>query len=356
MVVVAPVDNKRGQGTASAVIEPVPQKLPVPPTLLDLARRQAGLVSAEQCDAADIGPSRRRNLVARGGWRRLTRGVYDTGETPGGLHRYDVDRLRSAWTALLANRRAIAAGACALVLHGIQGLPRRIAPEATFAHGVARKSRDGITFRQYASEPATVEVDGREVVEIVQALVQALPTLSRDQAVACLDSALHQGLVRPEALTAIRDRLVNRRGSRRVLDWLPLADGRAESPPESHARLRCHDAGIAPDDLQRDFFDERGRFLGRADLAWHLGDGRWLIVEIDSQEFHGADRQVKHDAVRQNGLAGEGQNIILRFFPGHVTGGHLAGEVAQVLRREGWLPRRPLPPRPVPAAGRSQRS
>ena len=233
MVAVAPVDDKSDQAAASAVIEPVPQKLPVPPTLLDLARRQAGLVSAEQCDAADIGPSRRRNLVARGGWRRLTRGVYDTSETPGGLHRYDVDRLRSAWTALLANRRAIAAGACALVLHGVQGLPRRIAPEATFAHGVARKSRDGITFRQYTSEPATVEVDGREVVEIVQALVQALPTLSRDQAVACLDSALHQGLVRPEDLTAIRDRLVNRRGSRRVLDWLPLADGRAESPPES---------------------------------------------------------------------------------------------------------------------------
>ena len=56
---------------------------------------------------------------------------------------------------------------------------------------------------------------------------------------------------------------------------------------------------------------------------------------------------MRHDAVRQNGLAGEGQNIILRSFPGHVTGGHLTGEVAQVLRREGWAPGRELPPRPV---------
>ncbi|MFI2485653.1 type IV toxin-antitoxin system AbiEi family antitoxin domain-containing protein [Promicromonospora kroppenstedtii] len=325
----------------------MPPKLPVPPSLLDLARRQAGLVSSEQCDAVGVGPSARRNLVARGGWRRLTRGVYDTGKAPSDLHLFDVDRLRAAWTALLANRRAIAVGACGLVLHGVQGLPRRIAPEATFAGGVARKSRDGITFRQYASELTTVEVQGRQVVEIVQALVQALPTLSREQAVACLDSALHQGLINAEDLTTIRRRLVNRRGSRRVLDWLPLADGRAESPPESHARLRLHDAGIAPDDLQRDFFDERGRFLGRADLAWHLGAGRWLIVEIDSREFHGADRQVRHDAVRQNGLAGEGQNIVLRFFPGHVTGGHLAGEVALVLRREGWQPGSALPPRPA---------
>jgi hypothetical protein len=184
------------------------------------------------------------------------------------------------------------------------------------------------------------------VVTVERALVQALPTLTRDQAVACLDSALNQGLIRTEDLARIRSQLVNRKGSLAVIAWLPLTDGRAESPPESHARLRCHDAGIAPDDLQRDFFDARGRFLGRADLVWYLGDGRWLIVEIDSHQFHRADRQVRRDATRQNGLVGEGQNIVLRFFPGHVTGGHFAGEVAQILRQEGWRPGGELPPRP----------
>ncbi|MFD7025114.1 type IV toxin-antitoxin system AbiEi family antitoxin domain-containing protein [Promicromonospora sukumoe] len=316
----------------------------MPRSLLDLARRQAGLVSAGQCDAVGVGPSRRRNLVARGGWRRVTRGVYDTGEAPSDLHRFDVDRLRSAWTALLANPLAVAVGACALVLHGVQGLPRRIVPEATFAGGVARKSRDGIMFRQYVTGMGTVEIGGRDVVAVGQALVQTLPTLTRDQAVACLDSALHQGLIRTDHVAEIRRRLQSRKGGHRAIPWLSLADGRAESPPESHARLRCHDAGIAPDDLQRDFFDERGRFVGRADLAWHLGDGRWLIVEVDSQEFHGAERQVRRDANRQNGLVGEGQNIVMRFFPGQVAGGHLAGEVAQLLRREGWASGRELPP------------
>ncbi|MFD6142751.1 hypothetical protein [Promicromonospora sp. NPDC060271] len=324
----------------------MPKKIPVPPKLLSLARDQAGLVSSLQCDAVGLGPSRRRNLVIGGSWRRVTRGVFDTGDVRTGLHPYDVDRLRSAWTALLANRRAIAVGACALALHGVKGLPRRIVPEATFPGGGARKSRDGVVFRQYGTGPDTVEVSGRQVVTAERALVQALPTLTRDQAVACLDSALNQGLIRAEDLARIRGQLVNRRGSLVVIAWLPLTDGRAESPPESHARLRCHDAGIAPDDLQRDFFDARGRFLGRADLAWYLGDGRWLIVEIDSHEFHGADRQVWRDATRQNGLVGEGQNIVLRFFPGHVTGGHFAGEVARVLRQEGWRPGRELPPRP----------
>ncbi|MFI2363185.1 hypothetical protein [Promicromonospora sp. NPDC019610] len=316
----------------------------MPRSLLSLARGQAGLVSKEQCEAVGVGASRRRNLVARGGWRRVTRGVFDTGETPTDLHPYDVDRLRSAWTALLANPLAIAVGPCALVLHGVQGLPRRITPEATFAGGVARKSRDGIVFRQYVAGMATVEVGGRDVVVVGQALIQTLPTLTRDQAVTCLDSALHQALIRTDHLAEIRRRLGSRRGGRHAIPWLALADGRAESPPESHARLCCHDAGIAPDDLQRDFFDERGRFLGRADLAWYLGGDRWLIVEIDSQEFHGAERQVRRDANRQNGLAGAGQNIILRFFPGQVTGGHLVGEVAQVLLRADWTPGRELPP------------
>jgi hypothetical protein len=81
-------------------------------------------------------------------------------------------------------------------------------------------------------------------------------------------------------------------------------------------------------------------------MVWHLGNGRWLIVEIDSQEFHGAERQVRRDATRQNGLLGEGQNIILRFFPSHLSGGHFVGEVAQVLDRERWQPARQLPPRP----------
>jgi hypothetical protein len=304
-------------------------------------------VSAGQCEAAGVGASRRSELAARGEWRRVTRGVFDTGDVPGHLHAYDVDRLRSVWSALLANRRAISVGSCALMLHGVKGLPRRLVAEAALPKGSSRRARDGIVFRQYAPGTGTVEVQGRLVVALVDAFVQALPTFSREQVVACLDSALNQGLLRTEQLDVIRCRLRRRKGSTRVIPILPLTDGRSESPPESSARLRSLDAGIAPDDLQRDFFDARGRFLGRADMVWYLGEGRWLIVEIDSQEFHGAERQVRRDATRQNGLLGEGQNIVLRFFPGQLNG-HFAGEVTQVLEREGWRPGRQLPPRTRP--------
>lgn len=317
--------------------------MPVPQQLLRLARRQGGLVSAAQCETVGVGASQRRNLVARGPWQRVARGVFDTGDVPAGLHPYDVDRLRSAWSALLANRRAIAVGACALVLHGIEGLPRRLVPEAALPRGAAGRCPDGFVVRQYGPTPETVEIQGREVVEVEQALVQALPMLTRDEVVACLDSALNKGLIRTEQLATITRRLGRRRGSAKVIACVPLVDGRAESPPESHARLRLRDADIAPDDLQREFFDATGRFLGRADMVWYLGGGRWLIVEIDSHEFHGYERQVQHDATRQNGLLAEGQNIVLRYFPADLDG-HFTEDVAKVLEREAWKPGRQLPP------------
>ncbi|WP_033327431.1 type IV toxin-antitoxin system AbiEi family antitoxin domain-containing protein [Promicromonospora sukumoe] len=310
----------------------------VPEELLVLARRQGGLVSAEQCDAVGVGPSRRRSFVTGGAWRRVIRGVYDTGDVPVGLHPHDAARQRAAWTALLTNRRAIAVGACALVLHGVQGLPRRITPEYALPRGAAGRPRDGIVLRQYVTRAETVRIRGREVAGVECALVQALPTLSRDEAVATLDSALHQGLIDVTQLASIRRRLRRRRDAFKVIPWLALTDGRAESPPESHARLRLHDAEIAPDDLQRDFFDATGRFLGRADMAWHLGAGRWLIVEIDSQEFHGTDRQAERDAVRQNGLLSEGRNIVLRFFPTHLSTNDIVTQVADILRRSTWRP------------------
>lgn len=322
----------------------MPVRQPIAPELLELARSQGGLVSSAQCDLAGVGPSRRRNLVARGTWRRVTRGVFDTGAVPNDMHPFDADRLRSAWTALLTNHRAIAVGSCALALHGVNGLPRRITPELALPRGAAGRARDGMIVRQYALGSATERVAGREVADVESALVQALPTLAREDAVAVLDSALNQGLIAASQLAAVRRRLRRRRGAATVVDWLALADGRAESPPESRARLVLHDAGIAPDDLQRDFFDATGRFVGRADMAWYLGGGRWLIVEIDSLEFHGSERQVQHDAVRQNALMAGGGTVVLRFFPAQLTDDHLVRQVGAILTRHAWRPGRPLPP------------
>ncbi|WP_125775989.1 type IV toxin-antitoxin system AbiEi family antitoxin domain-containing protein [Antribacter gilvus] len=318
---------------------------PVPPSLLELARRQGGLVSVAQCDASGVTRHQRTTLIRSAVWGRPTRGVYDTRVTAPGMHTNDVSRLRCAHLGLLAYPGSAAVGVAALVLAGVKGLPARFRPEVAMPRAAKARSRDGITVRQYDFQMETVPAGGRRAAALAWAFAQAIPRLSRNTAVAALDSALHQGLLDAAGLTRVRALLTGRRRSARCHCWIDLTDGRAESPNESHARLLCEDAGIAPDDVQRVLSDSRGRFLGRADLAWHLGGGRWLVVEIDSQQFHTSERDVRSDAYRQNGLLSGGGHQVLRYFPEHLREpDYVVGEIREVLQQAGWRPGQVLPP------------
>jgi len=322
----------------------------MPDALVATARRQGGLVSAAQCDRYGVTPNRRGTLVGSGRWDRLTRGVYDTHETDPTMHRFDVSRQRCAYQGLLAYPASAAVGIGALVLQGVKGLPTTFPPEVAMPRARSGRSRDGIMVRQYDFHRETVVVAGRRAATVAWAFAQAIPDMSRNGAVAALDSARNQGLLDEAGLARVGALLAGRRGSARCYGWLNLVDGRAESPNETSARLLCGDAGIGPDDLQRVFADERARFLGRADLAWYLGDDRWLIVEIDSQQFHTLERDARGDAYRQNGLMAVGRHQVLRYFSEHLREpGYATGEIGVVLRRAGWVPGRDLPRRLVAA-------
>ncbi|MGI5187364.1 hypothetical protein ACQEVI_04385 [Promicromonospora sp. CA-289599] len=188
-------------------------------------------------------------------------------------------------------------------------------PEAAFPDGSGHEPRDGIVLRQYRRFPR-VAAGGRFAAEPAHALAQALPTLDREHGVAVMDSLLNKRILTRSGLRKARRLIGKRRDCAKTEGWWELADGRSQSPVETAARLRCVDAGIPPDDLQRDLVDAANQFLGRADLAWYLGYGRWLLVELDSDEFHTSADQVRRDAIRS------------------------------VLTREAWAPNRPIPPRP----------
>jgi len=304
-------------------------------------------VSSAQCDAHGIPNGRRRRLVATLAWQRPTRGVFDTGQPDPDLHPYDLSRLRSAWLAVLAYPGSAAVGACALALLGVAGLPPDITPEAAFPTGSGREPRNGIRLRQFRRFPR-IAAAGVLVAEPAHALAQAVPALDREHAVAVMDSLLNKRFLTPSGLRKAQRLARKRRDCAAARDWWDLADGRSQSPVETSARLRCVDAGIPPDDLQRDLFGEAGRFLGRADLAWYLGDGRWLLVELDSDEFHTSAEQVRQDAVRQNGLLKGGKHVLLRFFTRHIHEGvEMTDAIRSVLDREGWVPGRPIPPAPT---------
>lgn len=318
---------------------------PLPDRLLDRAELQEGLLDAEQCDAAGVGPARRAALRRAGLLLPVVRGVHDVApalDAAGSVRAgwagddpVDHRRRRAAWTALLAlgRTRAVATGACALALLGVQGLPLQVRPEGALLDGSHRAPGGGVRVRCVV--PERVERVGRAlVVDPVTALAQAVVELRRDHAVAVLDSAVQRHLVAPEEVDDVHRLVHGRRGSRRVAPWWDLVDGRAQSPLETRARLQCRDAGVAPHDLQVPVTDDAGRVVARGDLGWWLPGGRLLVVEIDGVGPHGTPDALHRDRARQNAIVATGA-ILLRFTAADVQAGRLPTAVARYVHHPG---------------------
>jgi G:T-mismatch repair DNA endonuclease (very short patch repair protein) len=126
-----------------------------------------------------------------------------------------------------------------------------------------------------------------------------------DDGVVLLDRLVHAGLVR---LGPVRDAVENLprcRGSRLARDVALLADGLAESPPETRLRLLLQRAGLPMPHAQFRVFDEEG-FVARVDFAYP--DLR-LAIEYEGQ-WHGEGVQVSQDRRRQNRLAAAGWRVL----------------------------------------------
>ena len=330
----------------------MPSQLDVPLPLLTLAARQGGLVSAAQADQAGVGPGRRARLVRAGRWTRPTSSVLDT--APHARHPPDERRRRAAWLGLLAyGSEAIAVGACALALRGVAGLPVDLTPEVALPRGRYGRPRDGIRVRCFGSSaPPPVDRHGAgRVVSLAWALAQAVPELPVRHAVAVLDDVLHRNVLSADGLDDVRSLVARRRGAVGARAVWDLVDARAESPLESFARVDCVTAGIPPDELQLDVRSSGGRLLGRADLAWRLDGGRWLVAEVDGREVHEAPAALLHDRRRQNALLGTGWVDVLRF-----TAADLGPSGVMVRTVGRHLARSAVRPGPAAAPARATRS
>jgi len=301
-------------------------------------------VSSGQCHDHGLTNQNVAALVHRQEWARVARGVLDTGpasvRSPDLLDRLDRARRRAAITGLLAHPGSVATGLAALVLHGVQGAPARIAPEVTFPDGSPRAGGPGRVRREQLRR--WVVVGGLPCVPAELALAQAVPDVDRSHAVALMDSARHRRVVTEEAFRRAREAARGRRGAARSAAWWEESDPRSESPIETAARLACTDAGCPPDALQLVVRDPRGRFLARADLAWILPGGRLLLGELDGRDAHTTPAALFGDRRRQNGLVGHGV-VVLRFTGRDILRGRVAGEVRQALAAAGWEAR-PWPP------------
>lgn len=126
---------------------------------------------------------------------------------------------------------------------------------------------------------------------VVEALAQAIRCQPPRYAIATLDSALHLGLLTLTDLDEVFDRL-----PRRFHKLRGLVDGRAESGPETLARLIARAYGRV--EVQLVF-----EGIGRADIVVN----GWLVIECDSRAYHSGWEEQERDRIRDLKHAAQGR-------------------------------------------------
>jgi hypothetical protein len=153
------------------------------------------------------------------------------------------------------------------------------------SHRLMVHQRVGAPLRRVESRLATAP--SWTVIEVAR-------TRGRPRALATLDAALHVGAcTRGELEAAIREQK-GRRGIVKVRELTGYADGRAESPMESEARLVFIDHRLPMPELQYSVVDHYGK-LWRADFAW---PDAMVVAEYDSIEWHTSRDAFLHDRLK----------------------------------------------------------
>ncbi|MEU1846331.1 hypothetical protein [Micromonospora sediminicola] len=154
------------------------------------------------------------------------------------------------------------------------------------------------------------------------------------KAVGIIDDLLRTGSVGRAELASEAARNVGRPGGRRAAWVFGLTDGLAQSPPESHLRVRLMFAGLPRPVAQHPVRVSTGLIL-HPDLAWP--EFR-VAVEYDGQWHSDADR-MHLDRRRLNQLVEAGWLVL------HVTGRRLRKEFPALVREirtalvaRGWRP------------------
>nr|WP_107076053.1 hypothetical protein [Micromonospora sp. MH33]PSK65749.1 hypothetical protein B0E53_02301 [Micromonospora sp. MH33] len=154
------------------------------------------------------------------------------------------------------------------------------------------------------------------------------------RAVAVIDTLLRRGLVSRAGLAALADRDAGRPGGRRARWVFGLADPGAQSPPESHLRVRLVLAGLPRPVARHPVRGPEGLVL-HPDLAWPAFR---VAVEYDGQ-WHSDLDQLHRDRRRLDQLVGAGWLVL------YVTGRRLHREFPALVREiraalvtRGWRP------------------
>jgi hypothetical protein len=171
--------------------------------------------------------------------------------------------------------------------------------------GHQMRPTDGLVVHRRDGAPLTSRA-GRPATTAAWTAIEVARTLPRRRALATLDAALRSGHCDPRALHCTVAAQAGRRGIVKVRRLLAIADGRAESPMESEARLVMIDGGLPAPVLQHHVIDARGR-LRRLDFAW---PEQLVAAEYDSDEWHAGADALRRDREKLAALQDLGWTVV----------------------------------------------
>lgn len=229
--------------------------------------------------------SRRRlaGLVKSGRLIRVYHGVYAESEP-------DVLSMLTALD-LVAGQPVVACMGTAAALYGFDAeSTRRL---HVLDPGIRMRPSPGMMVHQRVGAPLR-RVNGRLATAPAWTALEVARALRRPRALATLDAALHvDACTKAELSASIREQR-GRRGIVKVRELVGYADGRAESPMESEARLVFIDSALPTPEVQYTILDRHGK-LWRVDFAW---PDAMIVAEYDSVEWHVGREALLHDRLK----------------------------------------------------------
>ena len=226
-----------------------------------------------------------RRAVRSGVWRAVRPGAYLRADDP---VLADPD-LRHVQLVLATVRRLdgspVVSHVSAAALHGLPlwGVPLRTVHVTRDASSGGRRTRHLHVHPAPIAPDEVVTLRGLRVTSPARTVVDIARTSRFESAVVVADAAVKAELCTPAELDAAIARAGRRSGgpaSRRVVAF---ADGLADGPGESRARVRMHLAGLPRPVLQH-VRDRSGRHVGQVDFWWPRAG---VIGEYDGEVKYG---------------------------------------------------------------------
>ena len=272
--------------------------------------RIAGIVTTAELVAAGLSDREIRTLVRRGRLCRVRRGAYADGTRARRLlTRADGRQLiELASAAALLGPVATVSHESAAWLHLIAVL-KAPAATATLTRPPERgwKSAPGIRLHVAVLPPAQITtVGGLAVTTPARTVVDLARTLEFRAGVVSADSALRRKLTTRAELQYILSTCARWRGARRAAEVIKFADGRAESPLESIARVAFSQSGLPPPELQV-WLGGTAEPIGRVDFYWRQ---YWTIAEVDGALKYADPGRARAQLRRDSMLREDGFEVV----------------------------------------------